>query len=82
MPLPAEARTIVTAAVRDLTVGVTELHVHPALDTPELRAFTPSWSSRVGDAHLVTHDNSFKNALTKAGATLISYRDIRAAQRS
>ncbi len=82
VPLPAEARTIVTAAVRDLTVGVTELHVRPALDTPELRAITPSWSARVGDAHLVTHDNSFKKALAKAGATLISYRDIRAAQRS
>ena len=82
VPLPAESRTIVTVAVRDLVAGVTELHVRPAVDTPELRAITPSWSARVGDAHLVTHDNSFKNALTKAGATLISYRDIRAAQRS
>ena len=82
VPLPAEARNVITETLRQLPVGVTELHVRPAVDTPELRAITPSWSARVGDAHLVTHDHGFKKALTRSGAHLLSYRDLRAAQRS
>ncbi len=82
VPLPAEARGVLTAAVGALVPGVTELHVRPALDTPELRAITPSWAARVGDAHLVTYDRSFKAAIDRSGAILISYRDIRAAQRA
>jgi predicted glycoside hydrolase/deacetylase ChbG (UPF0249 family) len=82
VPLPGEARGVVTQALRELSVGVTELHVRPAIDTPELRAITPSWSARVGDAHLVTHDRSFERALRRADVRLISYREIRQAQRA
>jgi chitin disaccharide deacetylase len=33
--------------------GVTELHVHPAHDSPELRAATPSWETRVREVMLL-----------------------------
>jgi predicted glycoside hydrolase/deacetylase ChbG (UPF0249 family) len=80
-PTDREARPGLDAALRDLEPGVTELHVRPAIDTPELRALTPAWAGRVSDAHLVTHDWSFRAALARSGAELIGYRQIRRAQR-
>jgi predicted glycoside hydrolase/deacetylase ChbG (UPF0249 family) len=41
------------AALSDLGPGVTELHVHPAHDSPELRAATPSWETRVNEVTLL-----------------------------
>lgn len=81
VPLPREARPGIEALIADLPAGVTELHVRPAVDTPELRAITDEWSARVGDGHLVTHDISFKAALGRSGADLVGYREICAAQR-
>ena len=80
-PIHRAARAEIDAVIADLAPGVTELHVRPADDTPELRAITPHWAARVSDAHLVTHDWSFRAALERSGAELISYRTLRAAQR-
>src|SRR2546426_10276848 len=38
----------------DLRPGVTEIYVHPAVDTPELRASHPDWAARGDDHELVT----------------------------
>jgi chitin disaccharide deacetylase len=40
-------------ALGALDPGVTELHVHPAHDSPELRAATPSWETRVNEVLLL-----------------------------
>jgi hypothetical protein len=40
-------------ALSSLEPGVTELHVHPAHDSPELRAATPSWETRVKEVMLL-----------------------------
>lgn len=82
IPLGHEARSRLEAAVGELAPGVTELHVRPAIDTPELRAITPDWSACTGDAHLVTNDAAFRRALRDCGAELIGYRELRAAQRA
>lgn len=81
-PLRRAARAEIDTIIADLPIGVTELHVRPAEDTPELRAITPHWAARVSDAHLVTQDWAFRAALERSGAELISYRDLRSAQRS
>lgn len=81
-PLMRAARAEIDAAVADLPPGVTELHVRPAEDTPELRAITPHWAARVSDEHLVTQDWAFRAALERSGAELISYRALRTAQRN
>lgn len=80
-PLQRAARADIDAIVSDLPAGITELHVRPAEDTSELRAITPYWAARVSDAHLVTQDWAFRAALERSGAELISYRDLRTAQR-
>ena len=76
-----EARVLADQAIAELQPGVTELHVRPAIDTPELRALTPYWPCRVGDAHLVTTDWTFRSLLDRSGAKLIGFKQIRAAQR-
>ncbi len=82
VPLPRSAQTAIDQMIRNLEPGVTELHVRPADDTPELRAITSSWAARVADAHLVTHDWGFRAALERSGAELIGYRELRNAQRA
>jgi len=66
----------------DLRPGVTEAFVHPAADTPELRALAPDWASRVDDHHLVTTDGAFASLVERVGVHLIGYRPLREVMRS
>ncbi|MGI9615836.1 MAG: ChbG/HpnK family deacetylase [Acidimicrobiales bacterium] len=75
------ARAAVDAAIADLQPGVTEIHVRPAVDSPELRALSPDWAARVGDAHLVTDDWVMRSAIERSGAELVGFRELRNAQR-
>ena len=68
-------------AVADLAPGVTELVVSPAIDTPELRELDPGWLSRVEQYLLVAHDPSLRTAIERSGARMVSYADVRDAQR-
>ena len=77
----SESRHALDAAIRDLQPGVTELHVRPAMDSPEIRTLDPDWVHRVSDAHLITDDWTFRAALERSGAELVGYRDLRNAQR-
>jgi hypothetical protein len=76
------SRKAIEAALADLRPGVTEMYVHPAVDTPEIRAFAPDWASRVDDHHLVTFDTELPRLLARADAHRISYRPLRDLQRS
>lgn len=75
-------RRAIEAAVGELEPGVTELHLHPAIDSPEQRAFDPSWSHRVDDHHLLCFDTELPEMLRRAGAELIGYRELRDLQRA
>lgn len=75
------SRAVVDAAIADLQTGVTEIHVRPAVDSPELRALSPDWAVRVADAHLVTDDWTLRSAVERSGAELIGFRELRMAQR-
>ncbi len=76
------SRRVMEKALFDLAPGVTELYVHPAADTPELRALTPDWAARVDDLHLVCHDSQVRAMLERSGVTLLGYRALRDLQRS
>jgi hypothetical protein len=67
--------------VARLEPGVTELTLHPAIDTPELRAITDDWEARVADHVLLVADRGFDRLLEDAGVTRIGYRPIRDAMR-
>ncbi len=76
------SRGDITRAVADLRPGVTEMYVHPAIDSDELRAFAPDWQNRVDDHALVTRDKDLRDALDRAGAHLIGYRELRELMRA
>ena len=65
----------------DLRPGVTEVFLHPAVDTPELRAFAPDWEARVDD-HALATDPALRDRLADAGVTLIGYEPLRELQRA
>jgi len=76
------ARRVVERTLFDLRPGVTEVYLHPAVDTDELRAAHPDWSGRVEDHAFLCSDPSLLDLIDRAGATLIGYRDLRALQRT
>jgi predicted glycoside hydrolase/deacetylase ChbG (UPF0249 family) len=76
------SRRSVERVVGDLRPGVTEVYVHPALDTPELRAFAPDWAGRVDDHQLVTTDSELAITLQRAGVHRIGFRRLRELQRA
>jgi hypothetical protein len=76
------SRRFIDKMVVDLRPGVTEVLVHPAIDTPELRALAPDWAGRVDDHDYVVHDGRFRTMIQRGGVTLIGYRELRDAQRS
>ena len=78
----AGSRERVYDAVRNLQPGVTEIHVQPVIDTPEVRAITPSAPLWVDDHDLVTNDPVLPRLLDEAGAVRIGYRALRDAMRA
>ncbi|MDW3213219.1 MAG: ChbG/HpnK family deacetylase [Ilumatobacteraceae bacterium] len=77
----AGSRDRVMAALAALEPGVTELHVQPAIDTPEVRALTPHAGHWIDDLDFVTGD-ALRAAIDESGAVLIGYRELRDAMRA
>ena len=64
----AGSRERVYDAVRSLQPGVTEIHVQPVVDTPEVRAITDVADLWIDDHRLVTADDTLRRLLDEAGA--------------
>lgn len=64
-------------ALGALAPGVTEVHLRPAVDSPELRALASDWAERVEDYELVCGGDRLRRAIDDAGATLIGFRRLR-----
>jgi predicted glycoside hydrolase/deacetylase ChbG (UPF0249 family) len=76
------SRERVMAAIAGLQPGVTEIHVQPCIDTPEIRALGPVAEGWIDDYRLVVDDLPLREALTGSGAVLIGYRALRNAMRA
>ena len=59
-------RQAIERALFELPPGVTELHVRPAADLPELRSFAPDWAERVDDLHDATTTSSARSSTAPA----------------
>ncbi len=79
---PGGSGPAIDALVGGLRPGVTELVLHPAHDTPELRAFATDWSGRVHDHERATGDGALRAALESQGVELIGYEPLRTLQRA
>jgi predicted glycoside hydrolase/deacetylase ChbG (UPF0249 family) len=76
------SRRTIERAIADLRPGVTEVYVHPAIDTAELRSLAPDWAARVDDHDLAVNDRGLRALLERAGVALIGYRALRDLQRA
>jgi predicted glycoside hydrolase/deacetylase ChbG (UPF0249 family) len=76
------SRRYIEKVVGDLRPGVTEVLLHPAIDTPELRALAPDWAGRVDDHDYVVHDGGLRTMIQRGGVKLIGYRQLRDVQRA
>lgn len=74
------SRERVMGALQRLRPGVTEIHVQPVIDSPEVRAVGPVSAGWIDDLALATSDE-LRVTLQRAGAVLIGYRELRHAMR-
>jgi chitin disaccharide deacetylase len=79
----AGSRGRVERLVLDLAPGVTELHIQPAADTPEVRAMAPEhWEAWTDDLDLVTNPDGLLALLNRVGAVPIGFRELRELMRA
>jgi predicted glycoside hydrolase/deacetylase ChbG (UPF0249 family) len=72
------SREIFERDLATLRPGVTELHLHPAVDSAELRSLaTDDWAARVDDRRIICDEDWVHRSLDLVGATLIGYRPLR-----
>jgi predicted glycoside hydrolase/deacetylase ChbG (UPF0249 family) len=64
------------ALVDALQPGLTYLVLHPAVDTPELRACAPDWPSRVANYEALS-SREVRDYIRQVGVQVIGYRPLR-----
>jgi len=77
----AGSRQRVIDTIANLPSGVTELHLQPAVDTPEVRALTDDAAGWVDDYQFLLGPE-LNGALATAEVHLIGYRELRAAMQA
>ena len=75
------SRDRVTQTLANLPAGVTEIHIQPAIDSPEVRGFSAAAEAWIDDLALAL-DPALPAQLDAAGATTIGYRELRDAMRA
>ena len=68
--------TLTRQMLRDLPPGITHFILHPARDTPELRAVCGDWPSRVANYHALM-DPGLRREIRNLGVHVIGYRPLR-----
>jgi chitin disaccharide deacetylase len=73
---PEDRVSTLKAMFDDLPSGLSCFLLHPAQDTPELRAIVPNWKNRVAD-YTAFLDAGLKAHLRSAGIEIVTYRSLR-----
>lgn len=77
MPLHGEKTLeLAQSLLTDLRPGITHFILHPAHDTPELRAIAPDWRARTADFELFTSP-ALRDFIHDQGIHVIGYRTLR-----
>jgi predicted glycoside hydrolase/deacetylase ChbG (UPF0249 family) len=76
----AGSRARIRREIAELESGVTEIHIQPAIDTPEVRALSRDAAGWIDD-HALVVDGELTTLLDDAGAIRIGYRDLRRVMR-
>jgi hypothetical protein len=75
------ARVHVERCLSALAPGVTEVCLAPAIDEAEVHAIDPDADAHVDDLDLAISEDTVRS-IRAAGAVLVGYRELRAAQRA
>jgi predicted glycoside hydrolase/deacetylase ChbG (UPF0249 family) len=78
----AGSRERVLGDLSNLRPGITEIHVQPAIDTPEVRALGDVTLGWIEDHNFVVNDPTLREAIVETGAVMIGYRQLRDAMRA
>lgn len=78
---PATRLDQAKAALAALRPGLTHFIIHPARDTPELRAITPDWACRAADLDAFAR-RELSDFVRAQGIQLIGYRRLQQAMRT
>ena len=78
---PEDRVALAKQAFDELPPGLTHFIIHPAEDTPELRAIAPDWPSRVADYEAFT-SKELRDTVRDSGVQVIGYRALRELMRS
>jgi predicted glycoside hydrolase/deacetylase ChbG (UPF0249 family) len=78
---PSDHVAVAKKAIDDLCPGLTVMILHPAQDTPELRAIAPDWRSRVANYQACLSEE-LRDYVRESGVQLIGYRPLRELVRS
>jgi len=73
---PADRVDRARRAFDALPAGITHFVIHPAADTPELRAIAPDWRCRVADFEAFRSDE-LRQHVRASGTQVIGYRPLR-----
>jgi predicted glycoside hydrolase/deacetylase ChbG (UPF0249 family) len=65
----------------ELPVGITHFILHPAVDTPELRALAPDWASRAANYRTFLSEE-LREFVRSVGIQVIGYRTLRMIMRN
>jgi len=76
-----EVKPFWSRIVKNLSPGVTELFIHPAIPNEELKAVTNSWKKRGEEFELFVNDAEFKKLLEAENVKLIGWKPIFELQR-
>jgi len=68
--------------VKNLKPGVTELYIHAALPTDEMKVISGTWSIRGQEYETFAHDEDMKKLVADQKIILIGYRPLRELQRA
>jgi predicted glycoside hydrolase/deacetylase ChbG (UPF0249 family) len=74
---PSDQVAVGKKIVDSLQPGLTMWLLHPAQDTPELRAMTPDWPSRVAN-YAACMSSELRDYVRQSGVQVIGYRPLRA----
>jgi predicted glycoside hydrolase/deacetylase ChbG (UPF0249 family) len=78
---PRDQLVLATKLIDGLRPGLTMLLLHPAQDTPELRALAPDWPSRVAN-YSVMLSSELRDHVRRSGVQVIGYRPLRELMRA
>lgn len=73
---PSDRLERAKAAFSNIKNGITHFMIHPAIDTPELRAITPDWACRVADYQTFTNP-AMRDYIRDSGIQVIGYRHLK-----